>query len=347
MQSPFGVAPDGTPVSLYTLKNANGIEVRITNFGGIITGVDAPDREGRFDDVVLGYDTLTPYIEHKGTPYFGALIGRYGNRIAGGKFPLNGKTYQLPINNDPNSLHGGTVGFDRRVWNAKAEDNRLELTLESPDGDQGYPGAVKINVVYSLSDDNALTIDYTATTDADTIINLTNHAYFNLTGAGNGDILSTLLSIDADRFTPIDASLIPNGELRGVEGTPFDFRTPTAIGARIGESDEQLTFGRGYDHNWVLNNDSGKIARIATAHDPASGRTLEVYTTEPGVQFYSGNFLDGGNIGKGGKPYQHRSGFCLETQHFPDSPNHSSFPSTVLRPGETYRQTTRYRFTTG
>ena len=344
MQSPFGATDDGAPVSLFSICNSNGVEVRITNFGGIITGIDVPDRHGRQDDVVLGYDNLDGYARGAGNPYFGALIGRFGNRIAGGRFSIGGKTYQVPINNAPNSLHGGVDGFDRRVWDAELKGKSLHLTLVSPDGDQGFPGTLRAHVVYTLDNDNALTIDYTATTDADTIVNLTNHAYFNLAGAGSDDILSTVLTLYADRFTPVDANLIPTGELRPVDGAPFDFRAGTPIGERIDNDDEQLHLARGYDHNFVLAKEPGQLTLAATACDEHSGRTLDVLTTEPGVQFYSGNFLDGSNIGKGRKPYRHRSGFCLETQHFPDSPNHPSFPSTLLRPGETYRQTTVYKF---
>jgi len=346
MQRSFGTTEDGTPVSLFSLCNSNGLEVRITNFGGIITGFDAPDRHGRLDDVILGYDDLAGYVANVGNPYFGALIGRFGNRIARGQFSLNGKSYQLPTNNAPNSLHGGDVGFDRRVWDAELNGHSLRLSLVSADGDQGYPGELAVTVVYTIDDDDALTIDYTATTTADTVVNLTNHAYFNLAGAASGDILSTLLTIDADRFTPVDATLIPTGELRGVEGTPFDFRTATAIGDRIDQGGEQLECAGGYDHNWVLNGEAGTLRLVATACDEHSGRVLEVLTTEPGVQFYSGNFLNGATVGKGGKAYRHRNGFCLETQHFPDSPNQPTFPSTVLRPGETYRSTTVYRFKT-
>ncbi|MGB2821420.1 MAG: aldose epimerase family protein [Phycisphaerae bacterium] len=342
----FGTMPDGTAVDLYTLRNAGGCEVKITNYGGIVVGLTAADREGKLDDVVLGYETLGEYLAD--TPYFGALVGRYGNRIGGAKFTLDGVEHALEVNDGANSLHGGRRGFDKVVWQAKAvegeKEDSLELTYLSADGEEGYPGNLSVKVVYAWTDDNELRIDYTATTDRKTVVNLTHHSYFNLAGAGVGDNLAHEMTINADRFTPVDGGLIPTGELRSVEGTPMDFRQPTAIGARIDADDEQLKLGGGYDHNWVLNSTDGSLAPAARVHEPTTGRVMDVLTTEPGIQFYAGNFLDGSNVGKGGKAYRHRSAFCLETQHFPDSPNHPEFPSTVLEPGGTYRQTTVYRF---
>jgi aldose 1-epimerase len=346
MKKPFGKTPDGTAVDLYVLTNARGSEAQITTYGGIVTSLKVPDRNGKLADVVLGYDNLADYL--RGSPYFGALVGRYGNRIAKGKFTLNGVTYQLAINNGPNHLHGGIKGFDKVVWRAEEVRARdgigLALRYLSKDGEENYPGNLAVKVVYTLTDKDELKIDYTATTDKDTVLSLTNHSYFNLAGAGNGDILGHEMMINADRFTPVDETLIPTGELRSVQGTPLDFRKATAIGARINQDDEQLKFGKGYDHNYVLNPGSRHLVLAARVYEPRSGRIMEVLTTQPGVQLYSGNFLDGSNVGKGGKPYQQRYGFCLETQHFPDSPNHPNFPSTILRPGETYAQTTVYWF---
>jgi aldose 1-epimerase len=342
----FGKTEEGIPVKIYTLRNANGMEARITNYGGLVVSLLAPDREGKLADVALGYDTLKEYL--KGSPYFGALVGRYGNRIAKGRFTLDGKTYKLATNNGKNALHGGLKGFDKVVWTAKPmntqEGQTLELTYVSKDGEEGYPGNLTVKAIYTLTDDNALRLDYTATTDKPTIVNLTHHSYFNLAGAGNGDILNHVVTIKADRFTPVDKTLIPTGELRPVEGTPFDFRKPTTIGARINEKDEQLKFGNGYDHNWVVSDKPGRLRSMAKVYEPTSGRVMEVLSTEPGVQFYVGNFLDGSNVGKGGKAYNFRNGFCFEPQHFPDSPNQPSFPSTVLRPGETFKNTIIYRF---
>jgi aldose 1-epimerase len=345
-RAPFGKTSDGTAVEVYTLRNAHGMEARIITYGGIITSLTAPDRKGQFADVVLGYDTLAGYI--KDSPYFGALIGRYGNRIAKGKFSLNGANYTLATNNGPNSLHGGNVGFDKVVWRASSvsptpQGPQLTLEYASKDGEEGYPGTLSVTAVYTLTEDNALRLEYTATTTKDTVVNLTQHSYFNL--RGRGDILSHVVQIDADRFTPVDSTLIPSGELKPVAGTPFDFRKPTAIGARIESADEQLKNGKGYDHNWVANKPAGKMGRIATVFEPDSGRVLEVSSTEPGLQFYSGNFLDGSLKGKGGVTYQFRNGFCMEPQHFPDSPNKPQFPSTVLKPGQTYKNTIQYRFT--
>lgn len=343
--APFGTTKDGKPVQVYTLRNANGVEARIINYGGIVLLIKVPDRNGRMGDVVLGYDTLAEY--EKESPYFGCLVGRYGNRIAKGRFTLNGQTYTLATNNYPNALHGGLKGFDKVVWNVvRAEVGprgpRLELGYLSKDGEEGYPGNLSVNAVYTLTDDNALQLDYTATTDKDTIVNLTQHSYFNL--AGQGDILGHVVYINADKFTPVDSTLIPTGELRPVEGTPFDFRKPTPIGARIKADDEQLRFGGGYDHNWVINNPQGGLVVQARVTEPTTGRVLEVLSTEPGLQFYSGNFLNGTLKGKGGWVYQHRNGFCMEPQHFPDSPNKPNFPSVVLKPGQTYRNTIVYRF---
>jgi aldose 1-epimerase len=344
----FGNMPDGTPVDLYTLTNANGLETKITTYGGAVVSLLAPDREGKLDDVVLGLETLAEYIEK--SPYFGCITGRYANRIAKGKFTLNGVEYSLAQNDGENHLHGGLRGLGKVVWAAEElssdEGVGLKLTYLSRDGEENYPGNLSIAVTYTLTDDNELRIDYLATTDQDTIVNLTNHTYFNLAGAGSGDILKHKLMIAADRFTPIDNTLIPTGELRNVESTPLDFRQLTPIGARIGQDNEQLNFAGGYDHNWVLNSADGSLALAARVQEPTTGRVMEVYTTEPGIQFYSGNFLDGSITGKGGKVYAKRSGLCLETQHFPDSPNKPNFPSIVLKPGETYQTTTSYKFTT-
>ncbi|WP_420458882.1 aldose epimerase family protein [Neolewinella sp.] len=342
---PFGQTKEG-PVTKYTLENANGMQVSVINQGGIITNIVVPDKNGAMEDVVLGFDSVTSYLGDY--PYFGAFIGRYGNRIAKGTFELDDEQYTLPTNNGPNSLHGGLKGFDKKYWTAtpleEADRVGIRLTGTSPDGEEGYPGTLTVTVHYWLDNDDALTLEYAAETDEATPVNLTNHTYFNLGGAGSGDILGHELMIAADRFTPVDETLIPTGKLQSVEGTPFDFRQPTPIGERIEADDEQIRFGGGYDHNFVLNRSGEGLQQIATVYEPESGRTLEVETTEPGVQFYSGNFLDGSNIGKGGQPYELRTGFCLETQHFPDSPNQPDFPSTILQPGETYTSTTVYRF---
>jgi len=339
----FGKTEDGQPTDLYILTNKNGMEAAITSYGGTVVSLKVPDRNGKIDDVVLGYDKLEDYAA--GKAYFGATVGRYANRIAHAKFTLDGVTYTLPKNDGDNHLHGV---FNKRVWDAKDVSGRdgqaLELTYVSKDGEDGYPGNLSVKVVYTLTEQNELKIDYSATTDKDTVLNLTNHCYFNLSGQGNGDILQTQLMIRADRFTPVDATLIPTGELRSVKGTPFDFTTSTVIGARIEQDDEQLKLGKGYDHNWVLNNATpGSLLAAAQAYDPHSGRLLEVSTTEPGLQLYTGNFLDGIR-GKGGKVYNRRNAFCLETQHFPDSPNHPQFPSTVLKPGQHFQSTTVYKF---
>lgn len=332
-------------MELYTLTNSNGVETSITNYGGRVVTLKVPDRAGKFADVVLGFDSLDPYLGN--SPYFGALIGRYGNRIGKARFTLDGKEYKLAANNGPNALHGGVVGFDKVLWKGEegtGEEPSLKLTYLSKDGEEGYPGNLSVTVVYTLTDRNELRIDYEAATDQDTVLNLTNHSYFNLAGEGVGDILGHEIMINADRFTPIDSGLIPTGELKPVKGTPFDFTKSTAIGARINDKDQQIQFGKGYDHNFVLNGGGG-LTLAARVVEPHSGRIMEVLTTQPGVQFYTGNFLDGSVKGKGGKAYPYRSAFCLETQHFPDSPNKPGFPSVVLKPGEKFTSTTVYRFT--
>jgi aldose 1-epimerase len=341
----FGATADHSPVDLYTLRNHHGMEARIMTYGGIVVSLKTPDRAGKFDDVVLGYDRLEGYL--KKNPCFGALIGRYGNRIARGQFSLNGTTYKLAINNGANHLHGGLKGFDKVVWTARPVEApngpALHLTYFCKDGEEGYPGNLAVTAIYTVTEDNALTVDFTATTDQRTVCNLTHHSYFNL--AGCGDILGQVVHINADHFTPVDGGLIPTGEVRSVAGTPFDFRQPTPIGLRINDPrDEQIKLGNGYDHNFVLVKQTGELARAARAADPATGRVMEVWTTEPATQFYTGNFLDGSILGKGGRVYARRSGFCFEPQHYPDSPNQPSFPSTELRPGETYRNTIAYKF---
>jgi aldose 1-epimerase len=342
----FGKLPDGQTVNLYTLRNKNGVEIKITNYGGIITHWTAPDRDGVFEDIVLGYDTLGGYL--KATPYFGALVGRYGNRIAKGKFVLDGQTYTLATNNGPNHLHGGLVGFDKKVWEAQPIDaeNTLKLSYTSEDGEEGFPGKLQCEVTYKLTDDNQLEISYTATTDKPTVVNLTNHTYFNLTGEAKNNILDHELTLNADRFLPVDAGLIPTGELRPVANTPFDFTKTAKIGAGINHpTDEQIKLGGGYDHCFVLNRPASadSLTLAATAYDPSSGRVLETFTTEPAMQFYTGNFLNGGITGKGNTKYEKRCAFCLETQHYPDSPNQPAFPSVVLRPGQTYQTKTVYK----
>jgi aldose 1-epimerase len=341
----FGKLNNGKEVYMYTLKNRNGMTAEIINYGATVVSLFAPDKNGKFADVILGYDSLQSY--ENGTSYFGAIVGRYGNRIGKGKFTLEGKSYQLTINNGENHLHGGTIGFNKKLWSTDSYDGHsLKMTLVSPDGDQGYPGTLTINVTYSLTDNNELKIDYSATTDKPTILNPTNHCYFNLTGNLENTILNQVLMINADKYTPIDSEFITTGEIAKVAGTPMDFRNPTPIGERINDNFIQLKNGKGYDHNWVLNDYNGKVREAATVYDPSSGRELEVLTDQPGVQFYSGNFLDGSEIGKGGIHYQHRTGMCLETQHFPDSPNKKNFPSVELKPGEKFNSTTIYRFTT-
>ena len=343
---PFGQA-DGQRVELYTLTNSRGVEAKITNYGATVVSLKVPDRRGRFADVLLGYDTLEAY--RQSTFYLGPVIGRYANRIAKGRFTLNGTEYELATNNGENHLHGGLKGFDKVVWQARPLAPRgggvaLELTYLSKDGEEGYPGNLSVRVVYTLTERNELRIDYAATTDRDTLVNLTNHAYFNLAGQGSGDILKHELVINADRFIPADEKSIPTGELRSVSGTPFDFRRATPIGARIEQDEEQLKFGRGYDHTFVINGRAGTLRRAATASEATTGRVLEVWTTEPGMQLYTGNYLESTMVGKGGKTYGQRHGFCLETQHFPDSPNKPQFPSTVLRKGGRFNSTTIYKF---
>jgi aldose 1-epimerase len=345
-KDPFGKLPDGSPVDLYTLTNANGISTSITTYGGRVVTLKTPDKKGATADIVLGFDTLDGYLAEN--PYFGALIGRYGNRIGGAKFTLDGKVYKLAVNNGPNSLHGGLKGFDKVLWTGTDVSTNdapaLELRYVSKDMEEGYPGALSCIVTYSLTAQNELKIEYRATTTMNTVLNLTNHSYWNLGGAGEGDILGHQLTIMASKFTPVDSTLIPTGELKSLDGSPFDFRNATAIGERIDKKDEQLKFGMGYDHNYVLDSTDGSLARCALVHDPASGRSMEVLTTHPGVQFYTGNFLDGKIKGKGGKVYGHRTALCLETQHFPDSPNKPKFPTTELKPGEDYKHTTVYKF---
>jgi aldose 1-epimerase len=339
-KKPWGKTKDGQAVDLYVLRSGSGAEVEISTFGGAVVSLKVPDRQGKMGDVVLGYESDTAHL--------GAIIGRYGNRIAHAQFSLDGKTYTLAKNNGDNSLHGGLKGFDKVVWAAKEisakEGPSLELSYLSKDGEEGFPGNLKVTVRYTFTG-NALRIVYHATTDKKTVVNLTNHSYFNLAGAGSGSVLDTVLTINADKFTPVDAGMIPTGELRDVTGTPFDFRQPATIGARINQDDEQLKLGNGYDHNYVLRSAAGdrKETLAARALEPVSGRVLEVWTTEPGVQLYTANFLDVAK-GKGGIAYKRRTAFCLETQHFPDSPNHPQFPSTVLNPGETYHTSTTYRF---
>ena len=339
----FGKMPDGTGIQVYTLANGHGLEARIITYGGAVVSLKTPDKTGAMGDIVQGFDSMDGYLSPE--PYFGALIGRYGNRIGHAKFTLDGKEYTLPKNDNGNTLHGGERGFDKRVWTARElPGGVLALTYLSKDGEEGFPGNLQATVTYQLTDKDELRIEYTATTDKDTVVNLTNHSYFNLKGAGAGDILGHLMMLNADKFTPVDAGLIPTGELRPVAGTPFDFSKPTAIGSRIEQNDEQLKLGKGYDHNWVLNRKGSGLSLAARVEEPTSGRVMEVYTTEPAIQFYTGNFLDGTIKGKGGKVYGHRAAFCLETQHYPDSPNKPSFPSTELKPGQTYHTTTIYRF---
>jgi aldose 1-epimerase len=348
--APFGQLPDGRAVSLYTLMNASGMKADITNYGGIVVRLYTPDRHGKLADIVLGYDTLADYLN--ATPYYGALIGRVGNRIAQGRFTLDGQTYTLATNNTPGNipchLHGGNTGFDKVLWQAEplTRDGNagLRLTYLSPDGEEGYPGNLTVKVTYWLGNDNSLKIEYAATTDRPTPVNLTQHSYFNLKGEGSGDILDHVLMLKASRLTPVNAGLIPTGIVMPVTGTPFDFTSPRAIGERVDAADEQIKFGGGYDHNWVLDRTTEALELAATVSEPVSGRTLEVWTTEPGLQFYCGNFLDGSGAGKRGHAYPFRSGFCLETQHYPKSPNQPGFPPIILRPGQVYATETVYRF---
>jgi len=338
--------PDAAQVHLFTLRNSHGTRAVLTNLGGRVLRLDVQDREGAPGDIVLGHDD--PLDNFQGEAYYGALIGRYGNRIDGGVFELDGQTYRLATNNGENHLHGGPGGFHHVLWDAQLAEDGCTLTLSylSKDGEEGYPGNLSVEVVYTLTEQDELRIDYKATTDQATVFNPTHHSFFNLNGAGSGAVLDHILMINADRFTPVDVGLIPTGELQPVDGTPFDFRTPTAIGDRIGQDDPQLRYGGGYDHNWVLKGGAEPVAFAAEVYAPKTGRVMQVYTTEPGLQCYSGNFLTGNDVGKDGKPYAYRSALCLETQHYPDSPNHPSFPSTVLHPGDTFESTTIYRFST-
>ncbi len=350
IKTPFGTDKSGREATLYSLVNKNGAVMKVTDYGCIIVTLKMPDREGTLGDIVLGYDKLADYIEE--TPYFGAVVGRYGNRIANGLFKLEGKTYKLATNNDPGgipcALHGGEVGYDKVIWDAEGivADDRVGIKFHriSPDGEEGYPGNLDITMWYWLTDANELRIEYAATTDKATPLNLTHHGYFNLEGHDAGTILNHKMMIAADHITPVDKGLIPTGKLMPVENTPFDFRKATAIGKRVNEKNEQIEFGLGYDHNFVLSRWDGKLRLAARVEAPKSGRTMQVLTTEPAIQFYCGNFLDGSNIGKGDHAYEYRTGFCLETQHYPDSPNQSNFPSTILKPGETYSHVTEYRF---
>jgi aldose 1-epimerase len=345
-EQPFGTE-GGRPVTVYTLSNAHGVEVRTMNYGGIILSIRVPDRKGEFTDIVLGHEKLEGYIPNP--PYIGAIVGRYANRIANGTFTLDGKTYTLPKNDGPNTLHGGTdKTFNKVVWDGAPLKDKTGVSFSylSHDGDDGFPGNVKVKVTYTLTNDNELVIDYEATADKATPINLSQHSYFNLAGEGTGDILNHEVMLNADRFTPVDKNLIPTGELRPVKGTPMDFTTSTRVGSRIDDNYEQLVLGHGYDHNWVINRKGPGLTLAARVYEPTSGRVLEVSTTQPGVQFYTGNFLDGTVIGKHGHVYKRRYGLCLETQHFPDSPNHPDFPSTILKPGETFHEKTVFKFST-
>ena len=339
-RAPFGKTPDGD-VELFTLKNANGVEVRVTNYGGIITSLKTPDRNGAFADIVLGFDTLEGYLGYH--PYFGAVLGRYANRIALGRFTIDGIAHRLTMNSGPNHIHGGVKGFDKHIWQPEVVgDNTVRLSRVSPDGEEGYPGNLQVAVAYSLTNYNELIVEYQAMTDLPTHVNLTQHTYFNLAGAG--DVLGHELTIDADRYTPVDAASIPTGVLAPVAGTPFDFRKPAPIGARIEAQHPQIAHGRGYDHNYVLNREGDTLEFAARVVEPVSGRVLEVATTEPGVQLYTANFLDGSIKGKGGAAYGRHAGFCLETQHYPDTPNKPAFPSSLLRPGSTYSSRTVFKF---
>ena len=348
----FGKTPDGTPVEIYTLRNSKGAEACIITYGGILQKLTMPDKSGDYADIVLGFDTLDGYVNTnyvQNCAYFGALIGRFGNRIAGGKFTLDGQTYTLPQNDHGNTLHGGPQGFDKRVWKVVKADvgtngPELELNYLSKDGEMGFPGNLNVHATYTLTDDNALKLVFTATTDKPTVLNLTHHSYFNLSGQGNGDILGELVYINSDKITAVDSHLIPTGEYLDVTNTPFDFRTPTAIGKRINDPNTILQYGPGYDFNWVINNPPGQLGLQARVTDPNSGRVMEVWSDQPGLQFYTGNFLDGTLHGKDGKVYTRRSAFTMEPQDYPDAPNHPNFPSSVLRPGQTYHNTIEYKF---
>ncbi|MBP6823877.1 MAG: galactose mutarotase [Acidobacteria bacterium] len=342
----FGKLPDGTEVDSYTLSNKNGVEVKITNYGATVTSIKAPDRNGKFDDVTLGYDNIAGYLDKN--PHLGALAGRYANRIAKGEFKLGGKTYTLAKNNGPNHLHGGPKGFYQQLWKATDATGKdgvaVKMTYLSKDGEEGYPGNLEATVTYTLTDQNELKIDYMATTDKETVVNLTNHSYFNLAGAGSGDVLNHQLKINSKQTTEIDKTLIPTGKMSPVAGTPFDFGKLTAIGAHINDKNEQLEIGQGYDHNFVLDTGGNLTAQAVEVYEPTTGRVMEVFTDQPGVQLYTANHLDGTIIGKGGKTYNKRGAFCLETQHYPDSPNKPNFPTTVLKPGDKYQTTTIYKF---
>ncbi|HOK95167.1 MAG TPA: aldose epimerase family protein [Anaerohalosphaeraceae bacterium] len=344
----FGTTSDGKKVDIYTLTNTNGMEVKITNYGGTVVSLRVPDRSGKLDDIVLGFDNIKDY-EQK-SPYFGCIIGRYGNRIGKGQFTLDGVKYQLATNDGENHLHGGLKGFDKVVWEAQPIKNAksvgLKLHYLSKDMEEGYPGNLDVTVTYTLTNKNELKIDYVATTDKATVCNLTNHSYFNLAGQGKGDILGHELMLNADNYTPVDKGLITTGQIVSVKGTPMDFTKPTRIGAGINADDQQIKYGGGYDHNWVLNKKGSKMTLAARVYEPSTGRLMEIYTNEPGIQFYSGNFLDGTLTGKEGRVYKHRYAFCLETQHYPDSPNKAQFPSVVLRPGEVYKTSTVHKFST-
>jgi aldose 1-epimerase len=342
-RAPFGRTPDGQQVEVFTLKNSGGLEVRAISYGGIITSIKTPDRQGTMADIVLGFDSLDGYLKEH--PYFGAIIGRYGNRIANGRFAIDKLEYQLATNNGRHHLHGGVRGFDKFVWTPEIiGNNALRLSRVSADGEEGYPGELQVAVVYSLTNYNELIVEYQANTDLPTHVNLTQHSYFNLAGAGSGDVLGHELMIDADEYTPVDATLIPTGRLASVAGTPFDFREATAIGSRIAATHPQIAHGGGYDHNLVLNRRGDALQLAARVVEPKSGRVLEVATTEPGLQLYTGNFLDGTIKGKGGLGYGRHGGFCLETQHYPDTPNQPAFPATLLRPGTTYSTRTVFKF---
>lgn len=351
-QQEWGVLPDGGHGQLFTLRNAHGVTVRFTNYGGIITEIDTPDRTGAIGDIVLGFPSLNGYVvdSAKGGLFFGALIGRYANRLARGQFTLDGRSYQVPVTTPPNSLHGGSQGFDKRVWTvrpleAKAGEASAELSLISPDGDQGFPGTLRVHVTYTLTDTDELRLQYRATTDRDTVLNLTNHSYFNLGGNGSGSIEHEVLRIAADRYTPTDSTSIPTGAIDPVANTPLDFRTPTVIGDRLRSSFPQMVYARGYDQNWVVDGVPGQVPRLAAeVSDPRSGRTMQVLTTQPGLQVYTGNSLDGTYVGSAGTAYRQTDGIAFEAQHYPDSPNHSDFPTTELKPGQTFEQTTIYRF---
>ena len=339
---------DFDSIKLYTLKNDSGMTVKVTNYGAIITSIVVPDRNGKRADVSLGYNRVEDYINAVDKPYFGAVVGRYGNRIANGEFTLDGETYSLLKNNGENHLHGGAIGFDKVVWDADYDEanNTITLSYLAKDKEEGYPGNLQLTVTYTLTNDNSLVVDYSATTDKATPINVTQHTYFNLKGEGEGTILDHELMLNASRYTPVDEGLIPTGELPSVKGTPLDFTAAKSIGRDIGQEHEQLAFGLGFDHNWVLDKGerSGELTLAARVYEPTTGRVMEVHTTEPGIQFYCGNFLDGRLRGKSGKPYVHRGGFCLETQHYPDSPNQPNFPSTILRPGQRHQSQTVFKF---